>query len=46
MKKGTKPARRRNKSARYRAKKKLRVRRKKLKTPHAKRGAISRKQFL
>ena len=37
MKKGTRPARKRNKSARYRAKKKLRVRRKKLKSPHGRR---------
>ncbi len=33
MKKGTRPARKRNKSARYRAKKKLRVLRKKRKSP-------------
>jgi hypothetical protein len=36
MKKGTKPARSRRKSARLRAKKKLRVRRKKRKSPHGK----------
>lgn len=33
MKKGTRPARKRNKSARYRAKKKLRIKRKRQKSP-------------
>jgi hypothetical protein len=33
MKKGTRPARNRNKSARYRAKKKLRIRRKRRQFP-------------
>jgi hypothetical protein len=33
MKKGTRPARNRRKSARYRAKKKLRIRRKRAKNP-------------
>lgn len=38
MKKGTRPARNRRKSARYRARKKLRVRRKRQNSPHGKKA--------
>ncbi len=39
MKKGTRPARNRKKSARYRAKKKLRIKRKRRMSPHGRRQA-------
>jgi|GEM_PF-2490143 len=42
MKKGTRPARNRNKSARYRAKKKLRIRRKRRQFPGRKKQPKAR----